>query len=109
MRAISSNTYFRREGQFTPDQWEVQKWDQFFKKVGSFDRLIYCTTNIEPETLHELPGRSGYDFTDGKSIQKMVQNAVFYAVDKMKQKGKQPEMAFVKEGPYAVPVLNSRK
>ena len=95
--------------QFTPDQWEVQKWDQFFKKVGSFDRLIYCTTNIEPETLHELPGRSGYDFTDGKSIQKMVQNAVFYAVDKMKQKGKQPEMAFVKEGPYAVPVLNSRK
>lgn len=95
--------------QFIPDQWEVQKWDQFFKKVGSFDRLIYCTTNIEPETLNKLPCRSGYDFAEGKNIQKMVQNAVFYAVDKMKQKGKQPEMAFVKEGPYAVPVLNSRK
>jgi len=48
--------------QFIPDQWQVQKWDQFFKKISSFDNLIYCTTNIPPQVLKKLPGRSGYNF-----------------------------------------------
>jgi len=93
--------------QFVPDQWQVQKWDQFFRKVGAFDNLIYCTTNISPEDLDKLPGKSGYDFVKGENIDigKMVQNAVFYAVDKIKQEVKEPKMAFLKEGPYAVPVV----
>jgi len=94
--------------QFVPDQWQVQKWDQFFRKVGAFDRLIYCTTNINPEDLKKLPGKSGYDFVEGKNIEidKMVQNAVFYAIDKIKRRAKEPKMAFVKEGPYGIPVVN---
>ena len=94
--------------QFVPDQWQVQKWDQFFRKVGAFDNLIYCTTNISPEDLDKLPGKSGYNFLEGEKmdIVKMVQNAVFYAVDKIKQKVKEPKMAFLKEGPYAVPVVS---
>jgi len=94
--------------QFVPDQWEVQKWDQFFRKVGSFDRLIYCTININPDDLRKLPGKSGYDFVDRKNmkIDGMVQKAIFYAVDEMRQEVKEPKMAFVKEGPYAVPVIN---
>ncbi len=93
--------------EFTPDQWQVQKWDQFFKKVGAFDRLIYCTTNISPEDLRKLPGKSGYDLLKGKDVKidQMVQNAVFYAIDEIKQKIKEPKMAFVREGPYAVPVV----
>lgn len=94
--------------QFVPDQWQAQKWDQFFRKVGAFDRLIYCTTNINPEDLKKLPGKSGYDFVEGKNIEidKMVQNAVFYAIDKIKRRAKEPKMAFVKEGPYGIPVVN---
>ncbi|MCD6472131.1 nickel-dependent lactate racemase [Candidatus Aerophobetes bacterium] len=94
--------------QFVPDQWEAQKWDQFFRKIGSFDRLIYCTININPEDLRKLPGKSGYDFVERKNIKidEMVQNAIFYAVDEMRQEVKEPKMAFVKEGPYAVPVIN---
>ncbi len=94
--------------QFVPDQWEAQKWDQFFQRVGSFDSLIYCTTNISPKDLKGLPGRSGYDFVEGEdlSIEKMVQNAVSYAVEKKRQEVKKPAMAFVKEGPYAVPLVN---
>lgn len=98
--------------QFVPDQWQVQKWDQFFQKVSSFDNLIYCTTNISSEDLKKLPGKSGYDFIkqEKASPDKMVQNAIFYAVGKIRQKlNKNPEMAFIKEGPYAVPIHISKK
>jgi len=92
--------------QFVPDQWQVQKWDQFFKKVGSFDRLIYCTTNINPDDLEKLPGKSGYDFVKGENtkISKMLQNSIYYAVAKKDRNNS--TMAFVEEGPYAVPVVN---
>jgi len=98
-----------RNWQFIPDQWQVQKWDQFFSKIGAFGRLIYCTTNINPEDLKKLPGKSGYDFVEEGNINlgKMLQNAIFYAIEKMKQKVKQePKMALVREGPYAVPVIS---
>jgi len=95
--------------EFLPDQWQVQKWDQFFSKVGAFDNLIYCTTNIEPQELKELPGQSGYDFIRGEnaSPDEMVQNALFYAVKQTRERIKRnPKMAFVKEGPYAVPLIS---
>jgi nickel-dependent lactate racemase len=91
--------------EFIPDQWQVQKWDQFFSKIGAFDRLIYCTTNIPPGDLKELPGKSGYELVGEKSIKadEMVQKAIFYGIRKIEPKirGK-PRMALVKEGPYAV-------
>ncbi|MBE0478945.1 nickel-dependent lactate racemase [Candidatus Aerophobetes bacterium] len=94
---------------FLPDQWQVQKWDQFFRKVGSFENLIYCTTNISSEDLRKFPGKSGYDFVrrEKATPEEMVQNAIFYAVQKAQQKlKKEPQMAFIKEGPYAVPVVS---
>jgi nickel-dependent lactate racemase len=94
--------------QFFPDQWQVQKWDQFFRKVGAFDRLIYCTTNIDPQELKEIPGQSGYAFIKGKNaaLDEMVQNAIFYTIGKTQRKVKRnPKMAFVKEGPSAVPLI----
>ena len=97
-----------KDWQFIPDQWQVQKWDQFFKKIAFFDNLIYCTTGIPREELKKLPGRSGYEFVQGEKIEidKMVQNAISYAVRRLRQKlKKDPEMAFVKEGPYAVPLI----
>jgi len=97
---------------FVPDQWQVQKWDQFFKKIGSFDNLIYCTDNIPPEKLKDLPGKSGYDFIkeDTTKIESMVQNAIVYAIEKIQHQLKRElRMAFVKEGPYAVPLLSTEK
>jgi len=41
------------------------------------------------------------------SPDEMVQNATFYAIDKTKERVKRnPKMAFVKEGPYAVPLIS---
>jgi len=98
------------EWQFTPDQWQVQKWDQFFVKIGDFDNLIYCTTNIGPDELKNLPGKSGYDFVgqDNIEINNMVQNAVCDAVDRAIQKTENPKMAFIQQGPYAVPILKEK-
>jgi len=92
---------------FIPDQWQAQKWDQFFSKIGAFDRLIYCTTNIPPGDLKELPGKSGYELVEEKSVKpdEMLQKAIFYGIRKIERKIKgKPKMALVREGPYAVPV-----
>ncbi len=85
---------------FTHDQWEVQKWEQLFMRIGGFNQLIYCTTNISPEILAELPGKSGYDFIEDsqKDIRIMLQNAVYDCFTKKEN----PSMAFIKEGPYVV-------
>jgi hypothetical protein len=37
--------------------------------------------------------------------QEMVQRAVLYAVDRYRNQGIEPTMAFIREGPYAVPVF----
>ena len=87
--------------QFTPDQWEPQKWEQFFVEIGGFDNLIYCTTNIPPKDLELLPGTSGYTLVEKSSpkIEEIAQNAVIYAIHK---KGKDARIAFVKQGFYVV-------
>ncbi len=97
---------------FMPDQWQVQKWDQFFSKIGGFDGLIYCTTNIPPGDLKELPGKSGYELVGETNVKidEMLQTAIFYGVRKMERRttGK-PSMALVREGPYSVPLRTDRR
>jgi len=97
---------------FIPDQWQVQKWDQFFSKIGDFDGLIYCTTNIPPRDLKELPGKSGYELVGEKNVKidEILQTAIFYGIRKMERRtaGK-PSMALVREGPYAVPLKTDRR
>jgi len=85
---------------FTHDQWEVQKWEQLFLRIGGYNQLVYCTTNLSPEVLAALPGKSGYDFIDDshKDIHTMLQNAIYDYFSKKKN----PTMAFIKEGPYVV-------
>ena len=91
---------------FTHDQWEVQKWEQVFTRLGGLEYLIYCTTNIEPNLLDKLPGVSGYQFAQNYScdITTMAQQAIYHYI-KIK---KNPTMAFIKEGPYLV-LKNSLK
>jgi nickel-dependent lactate racemase len=95
---------------FTKDQWEPEVWGKVLKKVGE-DGLIYCSLEIERENYCVLPGVCGLDLLKGKrknptldKAREMVQNAVLLAVSRYRKKGIEPTMAFIREGPYAVPV-----
>ena len=96
---------------FTKDQWEPEVWGKVLRKVGE-EGLIYCAADIPERTFAMLPGVSGYEFltpagkkkSRAKKVQEMVQNAVFYFYQAGKEKGISPRMAFVREGPYAVPL-----
>jgi nickel-dependent lactate racemase len=95
---------------FTKDQWEPEVWARVLKKVGE-ENLIYCTLEISREDHCLLPGQCGLDFIGRKrkkpsldGAMEMVQNAVLLAVHKYREKGIDPTMAFIREGPYAVPI-----
>jgi nickel-dependent lactate racemase len=96
---------------FTKDQWEPEVWGRVLRKVGE-ERLIYCTSDIPERVFDMLPGVSGYEFLTpagrkkprGKKIQEMVQNAVIYFHRALEKRQTSPRMAFIREGPYAVPV-----
>jgi nickel-dependent lactate racemase len=100
---------------FTKDQWEPEVWGKVLRKVGE-DGLIYCSLEIERENYCVLPGVCGLDFLKGKRIkaslekaQEMVQKAILFAVNRYRVKGIEPTMAFIREGPYAVPIQLSIK
>ena len=96
---------------FTKDQWEPEMWGKPILKVGEAG-LIYCTTQIPAADFKIIPGISGWEcinseetFTSGKeTATSMLQNAVIYAANHPRFKGKKPTMAFIEEGPYAIPV-----
>jgi len=96
---------------FTKDQWEPEVWGRVLRKIGE-EGLIYCTLEISKEDYCLLPGECGLDFLKKKRIkptvemsQEMIQNAVSFAVYRYREKSIEPTMAFIREGPYAVPVL----
>ncbi len=100
---------------FTKDQWEPEVWGRVLRKVGE-DGLIYCTLEISEEDYCLLPGQCGLDFLKKKKkkpaveiSEQMVQNAILFAIYRFREKGIDPTMAFIREGPYAVPYLVSNK
>lgn len=98
---------------FTKDQWEPEVWGKVLRKVGE-DGLIYCTPHIPEERFAMLPGVSGYEFltpagkrkSRAKKAEEMVQNAIFFHYQAYLEKSVFPRVAFIREGPYAVPVKN---
>jgi nickel-dependent lactate racemase len=99
---------------FTKDQWEPEMWGKPFRKVGD-DGLIYCAPQIPPEKFKIIPGVSGYDLvpqntefdSDPAKAQTMFQNAIIYAVHHPRFDGRKPTIAFIEEGPYAIPMADS--
>jgi len=96
---------------FIKDQWEPEVWGKVIKKVGE-EGLIYCTVDLSKEDHCLLPGLCGLDFLKRKTkklslekAQEMVQKAVLFAVQRYREKGIEPTVAFIREGPYAVPIL----
>lgn len=100
---------------FTKDQWEPEVWGRVLRKVGE-ERLIYCAADIAPPDFALLPGISGYEFltSAGKKkgrvakVQEMVQNAVIYFYQRKGNEQNRPRVAFIKEGPYAVPLKTEK-
>ena len=96
---------------FTKDQWEPEMWGKVLRKVGE-EGLIYCSADISEEDFVLLPGVSGYDFLTpaGKrkrralKVQEMVQNALIYYWSRLLGRGVTARVAFIREGPYAVPI-----
>jgi len=101
---------------FTKDQWEPEMWAKVLRKIGE-EGLVYCTLAIPREDHELLPGQCGLDFLCEtgatapplKRATEMVQNAFLVAYDRQRRNAANPRTAFVREGPYAVPVLISRK
>ena len=97
---------------FTKDQWEPEVWGKVLRKVGE-EGVIYCSLEIDRKNYCILPGVCGLDLLKGKRktptlerAQEMVQNGVLLAIHRYREKEIDPSMAFIREGPYAVPVLN---
>jgi hypothetical protein len=97
---------------FTKDQWEPEMWGKVIRKVSN-EGLIFCSAQIREEDYAILPGISGYEFIGGNAefgstrekAQAMFQNAVIYAANHPRFKGRSPSMAFIEEGPYAIPLV----
>jgi nickel-dependent lactate racemase len=95
---------------FTKDQWEPQMWGKVLDKVGE-EGLIYCSARLSKEQHQFVPGGMGWDYLpDGKyaddpeQARTMLQNALIAAVHHPRWGGRSPSVAFIKEGPYAVPL-----
>jgi lactate racemase len=100
---------------FTKDQWEPEVWGKVLRRVGE-DGLIYCGPDIPEEAFGRLPGRSGYEFLPPaarrlgrvRQAEQMVQNALLSSYYALSAAGIKPRVAFIPEGPYAVPISLSR-
>jgi nickel-dependent lactate racemase len=98
---------------FTKDQWEPEMWGKPYRKVG-MDGLIYCSPQIPKEHYDIIPGASGYDMiADDASFESnrekagaMLQNSVIYAVNHPRFEGRKPTIAYIEEGPYAIPMAS---
>ncbi|HEX8042010.1 nickel-dependent lactate racemase [Candidatus Deferrimicrobium sp.] len=96
---------------FTRDQWEPQMWGKVIEKIGE-EGMLYCTFFIPKREQRLVPGTAGWDFLpdgihahDAEATQAMVRNALVYAYHHPKWKGGKPSVAFIKEGPYAIPCV----
>lgn len=96
---------------FIPEQWQVQMWSKVFSKIP-MENFTYCAPHISQKDAAILPGIDGNlllpasrrysgNLDDAKDI---VELAVAEAVRKHRAMGIEPSIAFLKDGPYGVPV-----
>lgn len=96
---------------FTKDQWEPQMWGKVIRRVGE-DNLIYCAPQIPLGASQTIPGLSGHTFIDHdperlplETARTMVEKALYGVANRfLTGKGRSPSVAYIADGPYAVPV-----
>jgi hypothetical protein len=95
---------------FTRDQWEPQMWGKVLAKIGE-EGMIYCSTILPRADAAIVPGRLGWEFADdgaagddAERARAMAQNAIVATVLDPRWRDRRPSLAFLREGPYAIPV-----
>lgn len=99
---------------FTHDQWETQMWCKVLDVIEEESNLIYCSLEIPEKDYSILPCVSGHAFlsraglngidNSAEHIRLMVEQSIVTAVQRLKKKlGADPEVLFLKDGPYGVP------
>ena len=96
---------------FTKDQWEPEMWAKVFRKIDEKD-FVYCTHTIPRQDYCLIPGCCGLDYLHEETekpaaaaVKEMVDNALRFAVAGLRNQGIEPTVAFIREGPYAIPHL----
>ncbi len=95
---------------FMRDQWEPQMWGKVLAKIGE-EGLVYCSSILPRASAEIVPGRTGWELVDGdpggddaERARAMTQNAIVACALDERWHGARPSFAFVREGPYAIPV-----
>ena len=91
---------------FFTEQWEPQMWGRLFSKTPP-DNLYYCTLSIPPEAFSWIPGRDARTFSPNTSnLDSLVNETIKSAIKTLRSRlGRDPEIAVLKDGPYAVPLI----
>jgi nickel-dependent lactate racemase len=94
---------------FVPEQWEAQMWARLFKKIPPED-LIYCSLEIPEESFSWLPGTDARILAPkAKTLKELVEMSFIWAVEKLRLRlGREPQIAFLPDGPYGIPVSSSK-
>ena len=92
---------------FIPEQWEVQMWLRVFERLGSEDRLVYCSPQLTGDIFRHcfIPGRDGGEGLSGMSGSGLARAMLQKAIDETKRR-LPGRMALLADGPYAVPQLD---
>lgn len=90
---------------FVPEQWEAQMWARLFLRIHP-ENLIYCSLEIPASSFSWLPGTDARTLAPkAKSLQELVEKSLSWALGKLRRRlGKEPQLAFLADGPYGIPV-----
>ncbi|MGB2844895.1 MAG: nickel-dependent lactate racemase [Candidatus Aminicenantaceae bacterium] len=90
---------------FVPEQWEAQMWARLFKKIPP-ENLIYCSLEIPEESFSWLPAEDARVIApESKNLQELMEKSIVWAVKKLRHSlGREPQIAFLSDGPYGIPV-----
>ncbi len=99
---------------FTHDQWETQMWCKVLNVIEDEKNLIYCSLEIPENDYSILPCVPGHAFLSTEELkrtnnpeglmQQIVERSVAAAIQRLQKKlGTDPEVLFLKDGPYGVP------
>lgn len=95
---------------FIPEQWQVQMWIRLFRKVP-FDHFFYYSPQFENEDYRVIPGTPLEQLLNEAEKSSLDRDALSMGLTRAVQtlcrrdfNKKQPKMAFLKDGPYGIPL-----
>ncbi len=103
-----------RDWTFIPDQWQVQMWAKLYAKISP-EHFVYYSLGLQPADYVILPSVDGNRFLPEKmryrgmidSIPQVIEGALRQALDELcQQRIEHPNIAFLSNGPYGIPVLD---